>query len=272
MCMHGWRGRRLTGAHASCCTVRVQEFPQDWFDGLDEEFYNATRYVATRNKYGVRVPGPPYNSDRNPSYPSSCRRCTGQRRHPLKPEALWPASRPQACSCAGEGRPGAGRLGGQGLDQAAGPPGCAPNRDFLPLHSACARATKRTPFASHLHCCLRRPWPSRMSRGVLCADSGPCAVLRSPLPAVHGSRGCQGCVCSLTRCCRAGWFHWYCRCAPGPAREQRLQATRDAQASQPESHEGAPAVHPACTAPSAQLTLRGLRRFYQVRAAGAQGP
>ena len=29
------------------------EFPKDWFEGLDEEFYLARRYLASRNKYGV---------------------------------------------------------------------------------------------------------------------------------------------------------------------------------------------------------------------------
>lgn len=31
----------------------MQEFPEDWFEGLDDEFYIATRYDAKRNKYGA---------------------------------------------------------------------------------------------------------------------------------------------------------------------------------------------------------------------------
>lgn len=30
-----------------------KEFPADWFEGLEEEFYLARRYLASRNKYGV---------------------------------------------------------------------------------------------------------------------------------------------------------------------------------------------------------------------------
>ena len=29
------------------------EFPEDWFEGLHPDHFLASRYVATRNKYGV---------------------------------------------------------------------------------------------------------------------------------------------------------------------------------------------------------------------------
>ena len=34
----------------------MQEFPEDWFEGLHPDYYIARRYIAKRNKYRVRSP------------------------------------------------------------------------------------------------------------------------------------------------------------------------------------------------------------------------
>ena len=39
--------------YADGVPIDHSEFPMNWFEGLDEEFYLARRYLASRNKYGV---------------------------------------------------------------------------------------------------------------------------------------------------------------------------------------------------------------------------
>ena len=124
------------------------EFPKDWFEGLDKEFYLARRYLASRNKYGVssgrgnttihglaqvQASGnsnqpvlcvqslclvlSPHRRE-NPFLELSawwCRRGSPLSMAPMKP-ATWVA-------CAGEGRTGPGCLGVKWLDQRPGSPG-----------------------------------------------------------------------------------------------------------------------------------------------------
>ena len=41
--------------HPDGVDIDHKEFPEDWFQGLEEQYYLSRRYLAVRNKYGVRV-------------------------------------------------------------------------------------------------------------------------------------------------------------------------------------------------------------------------